>query len=805
MIRSLAVLLLTALTLTATTDPQTAAAYSKLLQDASLDPQECYRVREITLQREDIKIYLTYGYLIFGKPVNGQRVSAVFTADGENEDAEVLLLPPTRSERASLAKFAGAPNLDEHLRQAVFVFTDNTAEELLRSIQSGAMKKAPDMGLVMAEKWNSVVRNLTGSFETRLVQDQYLADRANLGFFYSVVNGAKLGNFDISYEPRAREQVLVGQVATRDNRLYFNIWTSFLGRSWRTHRRELFNDPFSITDFHIDAALDANLHLKAVTRAKITVSGQPESIIGFDIASRERVTQARVDGEPAEIFTHDSLRADLGLSSGNGLFLLVAVKPLAVGTHEIEFNHEGDVIASAGNGVYFVGSRGNWYPNRGSGFARYDITFHYPRQLTLLSSGEIAEDNTEGDVRTTRRVIDSPIRFAGFNLGEFTSVATNRAGFSVDVYANRKLEKELTPRQAEIIPPPANPAPRRRQAPTQMPTLPPLTAQPDPAARLHELAIEISAEMEFMSSNFGPPVLKKLTVSPIPGAFGQGFPGLLYLSTLSYLNPRERPAHLRESQSEQLFFSEFLHAHEVAHQWWGNVVSSASPQDDWIMESLSSYSGLMFLEKRKGRKALDAEMAEFRSHLLVKEADGETIESAGPIIWGQRLSSSQAPGAWRAITYEKGAWIVHMLRGRLGDDAFLKMLAAMTNRYRYKQISTEQFRELAAEFLPPKSPDPKLEDFFAQWVYATGIPTIRMTVQSSGKAPAIKVRGTLNQSDVSDDFSTYVPVEAQLPGRKSVVKWVQTSSEPVQFSIDLKQPALRILLDPNNTLLAVKK
>jgi hypothetical protein len=67
------------------------------------------------------------------------------------------------------------------------------------------------------------------------------------------------------------------------------------------------------------------------------------------------------------------------------------------------------------------------------------------------------------------------------------------------------------------------------------------------------------------------------------------------------------------------------------------------------------------------------------------------------------------------------------------------------------------------------------------------------------------VRGTVEQSDVDDDFSALVPVEAQLAGRKSIVKWVQTSSEPVQFTMDLKLPAVKILLDPNGSLLAVKK
>src|SRR5205085_3994630 len=61
--------------------------------------------------------------------------------------------------------------------------------------------------------------------------------------------------------------------------------------------------------------------------------------------------------------------------------------------------------------------------------------------------------------------------------------------------------------------------------------------------------------------------LKTLTVSPIPGAFGQGFPGLLYLSTLAYLNTSDLPMPMR-TESQKRFLSELLQAHETAHQWW---------------------------------------------------------------------------------------------------------------------------------------------------------------------------------------------------------------------------------------------
>src|SRR5205807_4943168 len=117
-------------------------------------------------------------------------------------------------------------------------------------------------------------------------------------------------------------------------------------------------------------------------------------------------------------------------------------------------------------------------------------------------------------------------------------------------------------------------------------------------------------------------------------------------------------------------------------------------------------SALLYIEKKKGRKAVDQLLESYKAHLLAKVPGGDsTLESVGPIAWGTRLFSSQAPDAWRVITYEKGSWILHMLRGRLGDDAFLKMLAEMANRYRFKPITTEQFHKLAAEFMPPYSPD----------------------------------------------------------------------------------------------------
>jgi aminopeptidase N len=322
---------------------------------------------------------------------------------------------------------------------------------------------------------------------------------------------------------------------------------------------------------------------------------------------------------------------------------------------------------------------------------------------------------------------------------------------------------------------------------------------PDPLARLHAVSADVASSLEFYSSLFGPPAMKTLTVAPIPGTFGQGFPGLVYLSTLAYLDPSSRPAPLR-NQEQQLFFSDLIVAHEVAHQWWGNVVIISSYQDEWLTEALSNYSSLLWLEKKNGTKAVETVLDDFRARLVSKDEAGRTVESAGPIVWGLRLESSGIPDAWRAITYEKGAWIMHMLRRRLGDDRFLKMLAELRRRYQFRAITTEEFRALAAEFLPPRSPSDTMDNFFDNWVYATGIPKLKL--QSSIRG--FKVSGTVTQSGVDNDFSVDIPVEIQFAKGAPQTVWVRTSNDAVSFSVTVKRPPVRVSLSSFNVLEAKK-
>ena len=778
-----------------------AADIARAVRENSFDRDECYRVRDLTILKEDIRVYLTDGYLIFSKPVAGRRMAAVFSADVEGGDGEVILLPPDRAERRSLAAFVDAPNLDEHIRAAVLLFTGDVYDRLIGQIAANpANRKAPEMAPVLDELWGPVLRNLGASYQVRLTLDLLAgpahADRLFAGMFRST----NLGTFDLVYDPDSVEQLLAGQLSTRYNRMFFDTWTSFPARSARQNPTPLVRDP-QLADYRIDATVAPDLTLNVISRLKVTVKAASLAAVPFEIAREMSVTEVRVDGVPAEVLQAESAHLNL-VHGGNDLFLVAPAEPLRAGReYEFEFHHSGKVIYEAGDHVYYVGSRGNWYPANGHRFSNFDLTFHFPRDLDLVSVGDTVEDRTEGFTRVVRRRTSVPVRFAGFNLGDFVHAKVERGGFAVDVCANRKLEPSLQPR-APSMPPPSIQIDAGRPRRTVLEPgytfeLPP----PNPLERLQTLAGDVASAMEFMASRFGPPALPHLTVSPIPGTFGQGFPGLLYLSTLVYLKSIPGAGTGNAAASAELFFQDVLQAHETAHQWWGNRITPATYRDNWLMEALANYSALLYLEKRRGAHSLETMLVNYRDSLLARNEAGQTVESAGPIVLGTRLESSQEPRAWRTITYGKGSWILQMLRGRLGDDRFLALLAEIMKRYDHKDISTEQFRLLAAEFLPAKSDDPKLESFFEQWVYGTGIPTMKLTWTVKGAAPDVRLRGTVTQSGVDKDFTATVPVEIVIAKGRTITHWVRSADVPVTFTVALKAAPLKVSLDPHYALL----
>jgi len=426
-----------------------ASDLSTQIRGAKLDTTRCYRVRDLDFIREDLKIYLNDGYLIFAQPVAGLPFAAVFSSEVEGGDGEVLVTPPRRSERRSLATFADAPTLNTHFKTALFLFTDSIARELLNRAASQG-PPSPEMGLLLSERYSPTVHNIAQGFEMRLMVD-LLNENPARGFFYATIASVTLGTVDLVYDPTSHDQIVIGQYSTANGRPLFDVWTSFPSRSARAaglNPVEADRDPYELTNFRIDATVGTDLNLTAVTKVTVRLKEPNLRALAFEISGQMEVDEALIDGQPAEIFRRESARESAIRPGENTIFLVVLSQALSSSQpHEAEFRHHGKVIRTNDSKVFFVSSRANWYPNQGSGFANYELTFHYPMTLDLVTNGELISNTVEGDHRVTRRKTSAPIRFAGFNLGEYQCVERTRPnGFRLDVCGSRNLDPALRPR-----------------------------------------------------------------------------------------------------------------------------------------------------------------------------------------------------------------------------------------------------------------------------------------------------------------------------------------------------------------------
>ena len=696
------------------------------LQHLSLDPEHTYRVRDLHLTRGDINFYLSEGVLSFAKPVTGHTVAAVFTTQNvEAGDGEVITLPPRRSERVSLAAFTKSPNLNEHFGSAAFFFSDGTAGELLGQLTEPSLRKVPQLLGELQSSVGPVLHNLSTNVELRLIESALDRHRPDQGFFYSVIAGRELGVFQALYDPDLFEPVTVGKTRDDGHESRFQLWTSFRPR----HAAPFAPPPSVISSYKIDGTIDSKLALSATVEFQYDAEDKCGRVLRFDLSDRLRVASAQIDGQPVEVFQR-KIAGSEGQGEAGGAFLLVADRPISRGQHTVKVTYGGLVIRQTPAKTYFVDDRTTWFPHAGTMRTTFDLTFHCPETLRLVSTGELLSDEVSNGRRTVHRRSTYPEALAGFNLGEFELGIDEAGRYRVESYANRTE-----------------------------------------AARADSMAKEAARVLDYYTQVWQPLPARTLAVSPIPGYFGQGFPGLIYLSTMSFIREEDRPAALRNPLMTS-FFSQMLLPHEIAHQWWGNLVVPADYRTDWLVEAMSSYSALTYLGTRYGEDVVNSTLNQYREDLL-RIKDGRPVDEAGPIDLGTRLISSAGTGAWHTVTYEKGAWILHMLHRRLGDHRFREMQLALIKQFQTRAVTNEDFRQIAASYVPADQPDKDLSLFFETWVYNTGIPYLTLQHGPDG--------WNLIVTHADESFTAYIPIQCQGKDKRSETLWIRasTGSNPI--------------------------
>lgn len=698
--------------------PDPLAAVRSDLQHLAIDSTQTFRVRELELNEGGSKIYLTEGVLAFATPVNGHRIAAVFTTEPvEAGDAEIIALPPVPAERASLARFAGSPNLDEHFTSALFFFADETAEGLLKQIRNHPLHPAPDLAADLGMKLNDGLRKSAAQIDIRIAQAILDHHRAENSFFYGMFAGRTLGPFDFVFQPDQPDSLVFGRfiaAAAAPEQTNFQMWA--------TYQPKDIPEPaavYHLSDYHIDTTIHPDLSMSSKADFDYRADADDGRVITLLLTPHLRVTSATIDGNAAAFLMHNIARTvDV---KGAATFLLVSATDLTPGSHHrVIVQYEGSVIRRTADGAYFVDDRNVWYPFMTPMLTTFDLTFHCPKELQLVATGDPMSDEVTNGERTVHFRTTRTQSLAGFNLGDFNVATTERPPYRIEICS---------------IP----------------------QAAPSP-----DLAEQTGQILEYFTKQWMPLPGHNIAVTPIEGYFGQGFPGLIYLSSISYIRERDRPQGLR-NPSMDTFFSQLLLPHELAHQWWGNIVAPGDYRSNWIVEAMSNYSALQYLAQTEGKAVFDSILAGYRADLTTPRKNGQLVDSYGPVTFDQRLYNNFGPGIWHDILYEKGTWIFHMLRQRMGDSAFHEFQVRLLKDFANRPISNEEMRAEATHFMPPTEPDRQLSAFFDAWIYDTGIPTLALR------------KGSVVVSGVPDSYTVDLPLQCG-----SSQKWFRATEGETQ-------------------------
>jgi aminopeptidase N len=226
------------------------------------------------------------------------------------------------------------------------------------------------------------------------------------------------------------------------------------------------------------------------------------------------------------------------------------------------------------------------------------------------------------------------------------------------------------------------------------------------------------------------------------------------------------------------YFNDYF-VHELAHHWWGNAIGPKSWKDIWLNEGFSTYSEALYFESVNGSKALQSVMMKKYSNNL----RGTLID----------------PGAslFNTTVYNKGAWVLNMLRWEVGDSAFFKILRSYYENYKYSNASTQDFIDIAI-----KVSGKNLEMFFNQWLNYEDNINVSYFWKSTKVDTSHRIEINIEQLQKAPDVYHF-PLEIliEFESGNIATERFYINSRRITFDFEFEEEVTSVSLDPDKWLL----
>jgi len=229
-------------------------------------------------------------------------------------------------------------------------------------------------------------------------------------------------------------------------------------------------------------------------------------------------------------------------------------------------------------------------------------------------------------------------------------------------------------------------------------------------------------------------------------------------------------------------FSEYVLAHELSHQWWGDQVTCASFQDIWLNEGFASYCETLYKEKFYGK-------AMAINDILLRQSNVYLVGTGSVYVYDttneQRIFNA-------ALSYDKGACVVHMLRYLAGNDSlFFVMLRNYQQKFKGSVAKSTDLQNIAEHTYGIK-----LDSFFNEWVYGVGYPEFLVQWNQNAKTVAVYLE---QESNISFTAVFHIPIEIQFKGAQGDTIVSMDLNSKINFAaFSWSKPVDTVIIDPNH-------
>ena len=727
------------------------------LLNLSLNPNVSYDATNLVVAGEDMTLRMSRGTMFVAETASGNVTALVLLGDGL-----LTFSPEPEAERGQVRILTGRESLEAEFSSA-FVRINPVMFGSRVSTATLEEKSGSRRDFERAQKLFDDFSVLSFAFDLSDLSDKTWSLTPGAGDFIAEVETSRYGTLTYSQSQNQPEDISLFE---RETGRIISLYPSARKRAVQG-RYYSDNDALSydVLDYHVAATFTPRgvtqrsfrsrprlrgCFIEGTTRLTVRVTALSMSMMTLRLADALTVHSVvsnefgpmlflRMRGQdnvvislPQEALIGTEFTVEVTYT---GLLAAQELDENWIGRQRLVF--EGQSLFGLATPRYIYSNSSYWYPQAiVSDYATATMDLTVPHDYGIVASGEPDERNPVAGTETSRRGDKSERRYQFFTIQPARYLSCVISQF---------VENDVEPREVIADRPTGVTSARRRGVSYDSVSLA-VVSNESSKHRVNDYYKDAADILHFYTTLLGdvpyPMLTLTLTDAVLPGGHSPA-----YFTVLNQQLPVEY-GRMLSWRTDPVAFSGyplFFLAHELAHQWWGQAVGWKNYHEQWLSEGLAQYFAMLYAEHRYGSEVFADVLTQMQRWSL-------RYSDRGPVYLGNRLGQiDDEPRVFRALVYNKGAMVLHMLRRTVGDNVFFNGLRRFYNSSRFAKAGTDDLiNAFEAESGRP------LTNFFERWIHEAALPEITFTYQTAEGEPdgiyaalRFEQRGTLFEVPVT--------------------------------------------------------